>query len=184
MHKLNYHFIDRLDKNSIKNLPKNIAIIYRNYDHKYNEQDILSIKKFCIATNRKFYLANNIKLVEKLRLDGAYIPSFNKSISVKKLKIKKFILLGSAHNIKEINQKIKQKIDYLFISPIFKVAKKNEFLGLIKFNILSRKFNQNTVALGGINKRNIKIIKNIKNYSFASISYIKNINKKNVRKYF
>ena len=66
MHKLNYHFIDRLDKNSIKNLPKNIAIIYRNYDHKYNEQDILSIKKFCIATNRKFYLANNIKLVEKL----------------------------------------------------------------------------------------------------------------------
>ena len=93
-------------------------------------------------------------------------------------------MLGSAHNIKEINQKIKQEIDYLFISPIFKVAKKNEFLGLIKFNILSRKFNQNTVALGGINKRNIKIIKNIKNYSFASISYIKNINKKNVRKYF
>jgi len=82
--------------------------------------------------------------------------------------------LGSAHNIKEINQKIMQKIDYLFISPIFKTKMKNKYLGLIKFNILSNLFSKNIVALGGINKKNINIIKNKKNYSFASISYIKN----------
>ena len=156
MHKLNYYFIDKLDKHPIKNLSKNIAIIYRNYKQKYDEQDILSMKKFCLATNRKFYLANNFRLVEKLRLDGAYIPSFNKSITVKRLKLQNFTLLGSAHNLKEINQKKKQ------------------FLGIIRFNILSKKFDQNTVALGGINEKNIKIIKNIKKCSFASISYIKN----------
>ena len=124
MHKLNYYFIDKLDKHPIKNLSKNIAIIYRNYKQKYDEQDILSMKKFCLATNRKFYLANNFRLVEKLRLDGAYIPSFNKSITVKRLKLQNFTLLGSAHNLKEINQKKKQLIDFLFISPIFKTQKK------------------------------------------------------------
>ena len=155
-------------------MPKNIAIIYRNYDENYDEKKILKIKKFCQLNRRKFFLANDINLVVKLNLDGAYIPSFNKNLSVTKLKLKKFTLLGSAHNIKEINQKIMQKIDYLFISPIFKTKKKNKYLGLIKFNILSNLFNNNIVALGGINKKNINIIKNKKNYSFASISYIKN----------
>ena len=87
-------------------------------------------------------------------------------------------MLGSAHNIKEINQKIRQKVDYLFISPIFKITKKKKFLGIVRFNILSQKFNRNIVALGGINKDNLRMIKNIKNYSFASISYIKNIIKR------
>ena len=175
MHKLNFYFIDDFDKDHIKNLPKNIAIIYRNYDQKHNEQDILSMKKFCVTIRKKFYLANNIHLVEKLRLDGAYIPSFNKNLFITRLKTKNFTLLGSAHNIKEINQKIRQKVDYLFISPIFKVTKKKDFLGMVRFNILSQKFNRNIVALGGINKDNLRMIKNTKNYSFASISYIKNI---------
>ena len=86
-------------------MPKNIAIIYRNYDQKYDEKEIIRIKKFCRANRRKFFLANDIKLVDKLNLDGAYIPSFNKQLSVLKLKKKNILLLGSAHNIKEINEK-------------------------------------------------------------------------------
>lgn len=136
------------------------------------------MKKYCIAIRKKFYLANNIQLAEKLSLDGAYIPSFNKNLIKTRFKTKNFSLLGSAHNIKEINQKIRQKVDYLFISPIFKITKKKNFLGIVRFNILSQKFNRNIVALGGINKDNIRMIKNIKNYSFASISYIKNIIKR------
>ena len=80
MHKLNFYFIDDFDKDHIKNLPRNIAIIYRNYNQKHNEQDILTMKKFCVTIRKKFYLSNNIHLVEKLRLDGAYIPSFNKNL--------------------------------------------------------------------------------------------------------
>ena len=136
------------------------------------------MKKYCIAIRKKFYLANNIQLAEKLSLDGAYIPSFNKNLIITRFKTKNFTLLGSAHNIKEINQKIRQKVDYLFISPIFKITKKKKFLGIVRFNILSQKFNRNIVALGGINKDNLRMIKNIKNYSFASISYIKNIIKR------
>jgi len=177
MHKLNFYFIKDFNKKHIKKLPKNIAIIYRNYSQKYNEEEILKIKKFCILDRRKFFLANDLSLVLKLNLDGAYIPSFNKDIAVMKLKTKNITILGSAHNIKEINQKKVQKVDYLFISPVFKTTKQTRCLGLIKFNILSKKFNNKVIALGGINKNNLKMINNLKNYGIASISYIKNNNK-------
>ena len=81
----------------------------------YDEKKILEIKRFCKLNRRKFFLANNLALVQKLNLDGAYIPSFNKDINVTRLKTKNITILGSAHNIKEINQKKKQKVDYQFI---------------------------------------------------------------------
>mgnify|MGYP006186955603 FL=1 len=116
-------------------------------------------------------------LANKLNLDGAYIPAFNKCLSVYKLKNKNMILLGSAHNIKEVNQKKKQGIDIIFLAPTFKVNKSKNFLNVIKFNILSNLLNGKTVALGGINKKNIKKIKMLNCYGFASISYIKGLNK-------
>ncbi len=173
-HKLNFYFIKHLDTNLIKKLPKNIAIIYRDYSQKYDEEKILKIKKFCTLDRRKFFLANDLALVKKLNLDGAYIPSFNKDIAVVGLKLKNILILGSAHNIKEINQKKRQKVDYLFISPVFKKTRKNNSLGLIKFCILSKKFNNKVIALGGISKNNTNKINNLKDFGFASISYIKN----------
>ena len=122
---------------------------------------------------KNFFLANDIRLANKLNLDGVYIPAFNNSLSVYKLKNKNMILLGSAHNLKEINQKKKQGIDIIFLSPTFEVNKSNNFLDVIKFNILANLLNGKAIALGGINKNNIKKIKMLNCYGFASISYIK-----------
>jgi len=173
----NFYFIDDFNKDHIRSLNKNISIIYRNYTKKYNEEKILEIKKFCKNIKKKFFLANDINLTNKLNLDGAYIPAFNNSLSVFKLKNKNMTLLGSAHNLKEINQKKKQGIDIIFIAPTFKVIKSNNFLDVIKFNILANLLDGKVVALGGINKNNIKKIKILNCYGFASISYIKEYNK-------
>ena len=168
-----FYFIDHFNKEHIRNLDKSIIIIYRNYYKNYSESEIIEIKKFCKNTRRKFYLANNIKLTNKLNLDGAYIPSFNTDLSVRILKIKKIHLLGSAHCIKEINEKKRQGIDLIFISPVFKTKKTKNFLGIIKFNNLSKLYCNKSVALGGINQNNIKQIKYQNCCGFASISYIK-----------
>ena len=85
---------------------------------------------------------------------------------------KNFNILGSAHNLKEIAEKRKQNIDLLFISPLFKINKRKYFLGPIRYNILSNHFKKKTIALGGINKDNIKMIKKINCLGFGSISYI------------
>ena len=86
--------------------------------------ELLEMKTFCKRKGIKLYLSNNIKLAIKLGFDGAYIPAFNKSFKHLNYKLKKnFKILGSAHNIKEIRLKEKQKVSLIFISSIFKKNK-------------------------------------------------------------
>ena len=77
-----YYFIDDFNKEHIKNLNKNIAIIYRSYEKTLDLNEIINIKKFCRLTGRKFLISNNIKISIKLDLDGIYLPSFNKSLKI------------------------------------------------------------------------------------------------------
>ena len=112
-------------------------------------------------------------MVAKLNLDGAYIPSFNKNLSVKSLKNKNIKLIGSAHNLREINEKKRQQMDLIFLSPIFKISKSFNSLGITRFNILSNQIKSGVIALGGINSNNIKKISMLRCDGFAGISYFK-----------
>ena len=175
IHKNCFYFIDKFEKLFINNLPKNINIIYRNYDKEYSIDEIVKIKKICRLKKRKFFLANNLKLAIKLNLDGAYIPSFNKSFFHKKRYSKNFIIAGSAHNVKEIKIKEKQNVNLIFLSPIFKIKKNNYFLDIAKFNILSKFSKKRIIALGGIKISNFKKLKMTSAFGFSGISHIKKI---------
>tara|TARA_B100001109_G_scaffold198652_1_gene165315 strand:- start:931 stop:1221 length:291 start_codon:yes stop_codon:yes gene_type:complete len=75
-----YYFIDKFETINIDKQDKQTTIIYRNYTSiKPDIKLILKIKNYCKRKGVKFYLSNNIKLANKLDLDGAYIPSFNKN---------------------------------------------------------------------------------------------------------
>ena len=119
-------------------------------------------------------MSNNFKLSIKLGLDGAYIPSFNKSTKHLNYKLKRnFTILGSAHNIKEIRLKEIQKVNLIFISSIFK--KNKNYLGLYNFINLEKLTNTASVALGGINKKNVRMLNFTKCIGFAGISYFEKI---------
>ena len=61
------------------------------------------------------------KIAIKLNLDGLYIPSFNSGFEHLNYKYKqKFLILGSAHNVKEIRNKEIQRVKLIFLSSIFK----------------------------------------------------------------
>jgi thiamine-phosphate pyrophosphorylase len=167
-----YYFIENFNYDEIINLPKKINIIFRNYTKTPDELQLLKLKKICNRTQRKLFLANDYKLVIKLNLDGVYIPSFNQDLSVIKIKQYNKIILGSAHNLNEINKKKKQGIDILFLSPVFK-KKNDKFLGIHKFRVYSAYFKKKTVILGGVNKKNLKKINILNCNNVASISYIK-----------
>jgi len=171
-----YHFIDKFKEADLIKLNHKISIIYRNYEKKVDIDLIKKIKKFCREKNRKFYLANEIKLAFNLGLDGAYIPSFN--ISYKHNSYTRrinFKLIGSAHNFKEIIVKKKQSVDTIFLSPIFKSKKNIKILGLYRFMYLKNLTKQKVIALGGINNMNYKKIQLTKCYGIACISSIKNL---------
>ena len=113
---------------------------------------------------------NNMKLAIKLGLDGIYIPSFNKKYDhLSYSTYSNFIIIGSAHNLKEIKIKEKQKVQSIFISSLFK--KNKNYLGLNKFKIISRYTKKNIVALGGVSKKNLKKLKLINISGFAGISF-------------
>ena len=84
---------------------------------------------------------------------------------------KKFNVIGSAHNIKEIKIKEIQKVDKIFISSIFK--KNKNYLGINKFKLMSNLTQKKVVALGGVSKENIKKLKLLKSEEFAGISFFK-----------
>ena len=170
-------FVDTYEKEHIRKLDKKIAIIYRNYSTKYEKNIILSIKDICKKDGRKFFLSNNFKLAVSLNLDGVYLPSFNKIENINRENIKKkFMIIGSAHSIKEIKIKEKQGAELIFISPLFKTSKSNKFLDPIKFNFLASKTNKKVIALGGITIKNLNRLRITKSCGFAGISFFKNNN--------
>ena len=118
------------------------------------------------------FIANHFKLALKLGLDGVYIPSFNKKLDHLAYSLfNNFLVIGSAHNLKEVRIKELQKVKSIFISSLFK--KNKNYLGINKFRILKKHTKINIVALGGISKNNIKKLKLINISGFAGISYFK-----------
>ena len=167
-----YYFINEFNQSHLDKQDKETTIIYRNYNQKLDEKLILRLKNYCKKKGNKFLLSNNIALAIKLNLDGAYIPSFNKdkkhlSYSVKK----KFILLGSAHNIYELRTKELQMVNTIFLSSIFKNNK--NFLGLYRFKLLTLLSKKSFIALGGISKKNLRKLNLTNCQGFAGISFFK-----------
>ena len=165
-----FYFINAFKKNNIDKLNINTGVIFRNYSKKVSIYEIIQTKKYCKKKGIKFFLSNNIKLSIKLGLDGSYIPSFNQSLRHLAYKTKSsFIIMGSAHNIREIRLKEAQKVKIIFISSIFK--KNKNYLGLYRFRLLSKLTNKRIVALGGISKLNKKKIKLLNCFGISGISY-------------
>ena len=166
-------FLDRYNSEIFKNKNINIGIIYRNYKDRKRENELLKIAKACKRNRYQLFVSNDVKLVHKVKADGIYIPSFNKTKNFLNSEKKNIIILGSAHNQKEIHRKIVQNCNAIFLSPVFHVEKSKNFLGLHKFNYLSQTNKISILALGGINENNMKKIKLLCTRGFGGIRIFK-----------
>ena len=166
-------FLDRYNSEIFKNKNINIGIIYRNYKDPKRANQLIKIAKACKKNRFQLFVSNDVKLVHKVKADGIYVPSFNKTKKFSNLEKKNIIILGSAHNQKEIHKKISQNCRAIFLSPIFYVKKSKSFLGLHKFNYLSYVNKINILALGGITENNIRKLKLLYIKGFGGIRIIK-----------
>ena len=165
-----FYFINSFKKNNIDKLDNYTAVIYRNYKKKIDVFEIIKIRDYCWKKKIKLFLSNNFKISLKLNLNGVYLPSFNEDFKHLGYNIKpNFIILGSAHNIREIRVKEAQNVNLIFISYLFK--KNNNYLGLYKFKNLTKMTKKKVIALGGISKFNKKKLKLLRCYGFSGISY-------------
>ena len=172
-----YLIIESIKDINLRNIKKynKFIIIYRNQDIQEDINDLKKFRKECKLKFIDFFVANDIKLSVLLNSDGIYLSSYNKSFKALSLKNSKFKIIGSAHNVNEINFKIKQGCRYILLSKLFLVdyARTEKFLGIIKFNAYSNKFLTKLVPLGGIKINNLNKLKNVNCKSFALLSEIK-----------
>ena len=168
-----YFFIEALKEVNLDYV-KNIGaiLILRNPDN-LNLTKLKKFKKKCSERNIDLYISNNIKILFKIRSNKLYISSHNKKRyeHIKRINTK-IDIIGSAHNIFEINEKLQQGCKKIILSRLFKTnyKYKSSWLGTTKFNIATRKFSTKFIALGGINKKNFKKLKilNIEGFAMSS----------------
>ena len=163
-----------LDLSNI-NFSNKFVIIYRNNTKVENLSKLIKFRQNCKIKRIDFYVSNNVKLMKSIKADGLYISSYNRDLSLLKLKYTQYKLIGSAHNLTEIQQKTLQGCTHILVSRLFKTVyrDKKDFLGTIKFNLLKRKKNANLVPLGGIRLTNLNKLKIVRSESFALMSEVK-----------
>jgi thiamine-phosphate pyrophosphorylase len=165
--------IKDIDLKNIK-IRNKFFIIYRNNKKIDEFSDLLKFRKICKLKTIKFYIANDIKLAILLKSDGIYLSSFNKELKFLNFKKFNFEIIGSAHNFKEISNKIKQGCSSILFSKLFLVDYniKAPHLGVIKFNNFF-KISKKLIPLGGIKNHNLNHLNNVSSEGFAILSEVK-----------
>ena len=150
-------------------------IIYRNINIPNKIKDLLKFRNSCKKKGINFFIANDTKLLSKLNADGLYISAYNAKLSLNIYSNTKYEVIGSAHNQKEINMKMKQGCETIIYSRLFQTNYNNKkgYLGVVKFNIISLRSKQNMAPLGGINEKNLNKMNIVKCNSFACLSAVK-----------
>ena len=162
-----------IDLKNIKNSNK-FSIIYRSKNIAENIEKLMQFRKICKTRNIDFYVSNNLKLTKTLKADGIYISAYNKNLKITHLRNLNFRIIGSAHNIKELNIKKLQGCSSIIFSRLFATSYKYKkgFLGVVKFNLLRLSRKENLIPLGGIRLSNLNKLSTVKCDSIALSSEI------------
>ncbi len=160
--------IKDINLKNIKNSNK-FSIIYRSNKASKNIEKLKQFRKACKTKNIEFYVSNDIKLTNILKADGIYVSAYNKNLKIAHLKNLNCKIIGSAHNIKEINIKKLQGCSSIIFSRLFKTSYKykKSYLGVIRFNLLKISRSENLVPLGGIRLSNLNKLNTVKCNSIA-----------------
>ena len=176
-------------KKTIANLPKNSAIIIREYDLDKKAREIFAREIVSLARPRGFIIlvGKDLALAHKIKADGVHFSDFDQltpQVFKKESFPKKFIFSLACHSFKSILSSAKLRADLVFISPIFPTtshsdAKKFGLRNLAKIAVKTKKPSYclpPIFALGGVNLENIKSIRKLGISGFGAIElFTKNL---------
>lgn len=179
-------------KHLIKFLPKNSAIIFREYDLNPEQrliegQKIFNEIKKYPQKKLKFLIGKDFALAVKIKADGIHYSDHDLLTTKNFAKInlpKNFIFSIAIHHPKNCLLLKKFKTNLVFFSPIFQSTShpSRSGIGIHKFSRLliknkyfvnSKNFKPRIFALGGINLSNIKQIRPLKISGFGAIDLFK-----------
>lgn len=104
------------------------------------------------------------------KADGIHLPAKKKT---RILNINQVNLIGTVYSQYDYYIKKNQKCSAVFLSPLFYTKKysNNKTLGPVKFNLISKNWDINVFALGGLRANNLKKINLVKCSGIGGISF-------------
>ena len=145
----------------VKNLPKNSAIIIREYDLENSQRLDFAriISDLARKRSLKVFVGKDIKLAKKIKADGVHFSDWEGLKSYNNLG-KNFLISYACHSEKSVRRAQKIGCDLIFYSPIFptKSHPNQKTIGSLKLRNLTAKATIPIYALGGIDGNNAKIL--------------------------
>ena len=161
---------------AIKKLPKNSAVIFREYDldeaaREKLAQEIIAI---CRGRNHKILIGKNVALARKLRADGIHFSDNDilpLAVFNRQNWPREFIFSFACHNFLSVLKSQQLKVDLLFVSPIFATKSHPNIapLGLMQLSKIIRASKVPVFALGGVNEKNIHTLERLGAQGFGAI---------------
>lgn len=161
---------------AIKKLPKNSAVIFREYDLDEVSREKLAreIIAICRERNHKILIGKNVELARKLRADGIHFSDNDilpMAVFNRQNWPREFIFSFACHNFLSVLKSQHLKADLLFVSPIFTTKSHPNIapLGLMQLSKIIRVSKIPVFALGGVNEKNIHALKKLDLQGFGAI---------------
>lgn len=156
-------------KKIIKYEPVAVQLRIKNKTDKFFYEVAYKLAKFLKMKKIYFIINDRVDIALAVDADGVHLgqedlPVLKVKELIRKFNKENFIIGYSTHSVKQVKYALELPIDYLSIGPIFKTTTKPEYkvvgVDIIKKvkKILKNKIP--IVAIGGINHKNIHLLKN------------------------
>ncbi|MFN3551040.1 MAG: thiamine phosphate synthase [Endomicrobiia bacterium] len=169
----------------IKFNPNIIQLRIKNKSDQFFYQVAFEIKKILSSKNICFIIDDRVDIALLIKSHGVHLGQDDLSaLEVRKLVnnlgLKKFIIGYSTHSLEQAKKALYFPVDYISVGPVFKTNTKPEYIP-VGVNTLKKvkefvKDKFPIVAVGGINSKNIDLIKKIGVDAVAVVSAIKDLN--------
>ena len=161
---------------TISALPKNTAIIIREYDLSADQRLVFAQKVITVAKKKKLkvLVGKDYDLARKIGADGVHFSDRDQKV-IAKNKNHKMLLSYSCHSSASIIKSKKLNADLVFYSPIFMSTSHPDQrpAGLCALRKFVMKSVVPVYALGGVNENNIKSLINAGVAGVGGISIFK-----------
>ena len=167
------HLID--PTSFISRLPRKAGIIFRHYKLQNRLHLAQKIKQICKDRDLTFIVSRDIKLARILNADGLHLPEYlavkpNFRFRAWKNRSNK-ILTAAAHSRQAIMRIKNLGFDASLVSPVFetKSHQSARYLGSVGFQTMISSSSTPAFALGGLNNKTAKLLRNTNAVGIAGI---------------
>ncbi len=125
-------------------------------------RDALRLKKICAKNKTVFIINDYLDIAKMVDADGLHLGQSDLPIGFASRLLGPNKIIGiSCHNLAQAKQAQKSGADYIGIGPIFKTPTKPDYkpVGLKTLRSVTKNITLPVLAIGGINRENIRAIK-------------------------